>query len=941
MATMCHYISLGRVGIMTTLLVALGVPAQGALQGDPDVHDPSTLIKEGNRYWVFGTGPGLISRYSTNLIHWTAGPRVFNPLPSWVTNAAPGNNGDLWAPDIIHHNNQFHLYYCASVFGRNTSGIGLATTPTLDPANPNFGWTDQGIVVQTTSSDNYNALDPSVIKDPGGNLWLVFGSYWSGIKLIQLDPATGKRIAPNSPMYSLADYPAIEAAYIYHHNGYYYLFVNWDSCCSGVDSTYNIRVGRSASITGPYMDRNGVNMLNSGGSLFLETTGRYVGPGHMGILFDEGQFHFTYHYYDANNNGSAAFDVRPLRWDSAGWPVSTNDWSAYYSFRVGARDENGQYDGRLIGGAGTERDTSRGTVLRFSGTNQFVNLPSGVANAGAIAAWVKWDGGPAWQRIFDFGTGTNRYAMLTPAAAGGLPRFVITTSGGGGAQALDAPTALSVGVWTHLAVTLNGSRGIFYMNGLPVKTNTAMTLVPGDLHIRSNYLGKSQFPADPYFRGRLDSVRFFGRALSSTEIAVIASADPVEPETLVPRDAQWRYWDLTTNPGSTWMRPEFNDSSWPSGRAELGFGDGDETTVINSTSSRITTFFRTTFVSSNADFGGITARLRRDDGAVVWLNGQEVWRSNMPGTGTIGAATQASSSIGEMNEDLWHERSFSPWAIRHGTNVVAVEVHQFGTTSSDLSMNFELDGWQTSQVDLVPAGGVWRYLDNGVVPGSNWTAVAFDDSTWKLGVGQLGYGDGDEAAVLDFGPTPTNKFITTWFRCAFVVEDPSALSLFGLSVVRDDGLIVYLNGTEIFRNNLPIGPLTPQTLAINAIGGADENTIIKALVAAAPLLRSGTNVLAVEVHQASSDSTDLSFDLEFSAMAARPSPPELSAARAANLLRLRWPTNALGFRPWQNTNLLSTNAWQPAPGTLVRNGPWWEVSVGFSPSVRFFQLRNQ
>ena len=129
---------------------------------------------------------------------------------------------------------------------------------------------------------------------------MAFGSYWSGIYLVQLNPSTGLRISPGSPTYQLAYKSSIEASYIYRRGAYYYLFVNWGSCCSGVNSTYNIRVGRATNVTGPYLDRNGVNMVSGGGTLFLRGTGKFAGPGHMGIISENGQEWFTYHYYDTN-----------------------------------------------------------------------------------------------------------------------------------------------------------------------------------------------------------------------------------------------------------------------------------------------------------------------------------------------------------------------------------------------------------------------------------------------------------------------------------------------------------------------------------------------------------------------------------------------------------------------------------------------------------------
>jgi arabinan endo-1,5-alpha-L-arabinosidase len=284
------------------------------------VHDPSTIVKCKDEYWLFSTGRGIQSWHSRDLVQWQAGPRVFASVPAWTSEAVPGNRGSFWAPDVIHLADRFLLYYSVSTWGSKTSAIGLASNPSLDPADPDYGWTDHGIVIQTGERDDFNAIDPAVTQGLDGNLWLVFGSYWSGIKLIQLDPATGKRISPDSPVYSLAYHESIEAPFICHHEGYYYLFVNWGLCCRGVNSTYNIRIGRSADITGPYIDKDGVNMLAGGGSLLLETQGQFIGPGHAGI-FSQGDKHWlSYHYYDGSRGGRATLGMRPLQWDADGWP---------------------------------------------------------------------------------------------------------------------------------------------------------------------------------------------------------------------------------------------------------------------------------------------------------------------------------------------------------------------------------------------------------------------------------------------------------------------------------------------------------------------------------------------------------------------------------------------------------------------------------------------
>ncbi len=284
------------------------------------VHDPSTIVKCKDEYWTFATGNGIVSHRSKDLVKWADGPRVFSTSPPWITNSVPGNRGHFWAPDIVQTTHGYFLYYSVSTWGKRTSAIALARNGTLDPADANFHWSDEGIVVQTSESDNFNAIDPAVTRDELGNLWLSFGSFWSGLKLIQLDPATGKRLAPDSPVYSLAHYSAIEAPYIHSHAGYYYLFLNWDRCCRGTNSTYNIRIGRGQKITGPYLDKNGVDLLKGGGTLFLGTEAPFIGPGHAGIFSENGTNWFSCHFYDGNRRGLATLGIGQLEWTGDGWP---------------------------------------------------------------------------------------------------------------------------------------------------------------------------------------------------------------------------------------------------------------------------------------------------------------------------------------------------------------------------------------------------------------------------------------------------------------------------------------------------------------------------------------------------------------------------------------------------------------------------------------------
>jgi arabinan endo-1,5-alpha-L-arabinosidase len=242
-------------------------------------------------------------------------------MPEWVTAIVPDQRGHFWAPDVIQLKDRYLLYYSVSSFGKNTSAIALASNATLDPDDDDYRWVDHGVVIQTSKEDNYNAIDPAVIKTSSGELWMAFGSYWSGIKLIRLDTETGLRSGDDTRVYALAWNEAIEAAHLFEHDGWYYLFLNWGQCCRGIRSTYNIRVGRSRTITGPYVDRNGRQLLQRGGTLLLETDGPFIGPGHANVFRNRDEFVFHCHFYDATNRGRSRLATMDLSWGSDGWPV--------------------------------------------------------------------------------------------------------------------------------------------------------------------------------------------------------------------------------------------------------------------------------------------------------------------------------------------------------------------------------------------------------------------------------------------------------------------------------------------------------------------------------------------------------------------------------------------------------------------------------------------
>jgi len=313
------------LALLTAFLAAAPAFAQDAatklLKGELRIHDPSTIIHCGSNYWVFGTGWGVRSRDSADLVNWQAGPAVFRASPSWTTNAVPGNHGYFWAPDVVQVRDRYYLYYSVSTWGSRNSAIGLATAATTSASQTNLDWEDQGMVVRTTTNDQFNAIDPSALLDSSGRLWLAFGSYWSGIKLVQLDPATGLRPATNSTIYSLAWNEFIEAACLVQHGDFFFLFVNWGQCCRGTNSTYEIRVGRCPVATGPFLDRTGKDMLQRGGTLFLKTEGPRIGPGHAAILKEGERFWFSYHYYDGDEHGVSKLGILPLTWTGDGWPA--------------------------------------------------------------------------------------------------------------------------------------------------------------------------------------------------------------------------------------------------------------------------------------------------------------------------------------------------------------------------------------------------------------------------------------------------------------------------------------------------------------------------------------------------------------------------------------------------------------------------------------------
>lgn len=311
---------------MPSFVVSIAVFGLRLLNTQPEenavkhVHDPC-IAKEGAYYYVFSTGHGIPIRRSKDLAHWEFVGRAFQEdVPAWGKAETPKTTMP-WAPDILRYRGKWLLTYSLSSFGSNRSIIGLATNKTLDPQSKEYAWRDEGKIFESLPANHYNAIDSNLLPVGDNRLLMTFGSFWSGIKLLELNPATIKPLHNGEPL-PIAQRPfpdAIEAPFLFYRKGYYYLFVSFDFCCRGADSTYHIRVGRSRKAEGPYLDREGKPLLEGGGALLLKSNGRYAGTGHCAILQDGKRTLLVHHFYDKEDKGVPTLQIRPLLWDAEGW----------------------------------------------------------------------------------------------------------------------------------------------------------------------------------------------------------------------------------------------------------------------------------------------------------------------------------------------------------------------------------------------------------------------------------------------------------------------------------------------------------------------------------------------------------------------------------------------------------------------------------------------
>jgi arabinan endo-1,5-alpha-L-arabinosidase len=293
-------------------------PGMIRIEGDiSPVHDP-VIMASATKFYVYSTGQGLEIRESSDLRNWRRAGSVFETKPSWITTTNPTDSNMLWAPDLSYFDGKYHLYYAASSFGSNNSCIGHATSLSLDEPV----WEDKGPVICSTSTDDWNAIDPAAIVDQSGGIWLALGSFWSGLQLIQLD-SDGGRSGTYQEALATRSNTAVEAPYIIHHGDFYYLFESVDRCCQGANSDYKIMVGRATDIAGPYVDQAGNDLTTGGGTLVLAGGARWRGPGHNAVLHTATGDYNVYHSYDAaTDRAPPTLRIAELHWAADAWPTS-------------------------------------------------------------------------------------------------------------------------------------------------------------------------------------------------------------------------------------------------------------------------------------------------------------------------------------------------------------------------------------------------------------------------------------------------------------------------------------------------------------------------------------------------------------------------------------------------------------------------------------------
>lgn len=312
--------------LLTAILCALSLYAQAQPMPTDTLmtHDP-VMAYENGIYHLFATGRGIQHATSPDRKTWTLLRNgAMGKIPQWTHDSVPGFRDHVWAPDIIRYNGKWWLAYSCSTFGKNTSAIGLLSADSL---GGRIDWKDEGsLVCSRQHRDRWNAIDPNFVVGEDGQPWLTWGSFWDGIQLARLDSTmhiaqpSNQRTIARRYLDGRGNNP-VEAPFIFRHGDYYYLFVSWDLCCKGMDSSYKVVVGRSKTVAGPYLDRDGKDMAEGGGTLVIEGDKlTYEAAGHSSAYHFDGKDIFVCHGYYIARGGASILIQKEMKWDDEGWP---------------------------------------------------------------------------------------------------------------------------------------------------------------------------------------------------------------------------------------------------------------------------------------------------------------------------------------------------------------------------------------------------------------------------------------------------------------------------------------------------------------------------------------------------------------------------------------------------------------------------------------------
>lgn len=421
-----------QLPVIATVLAAATISAFG-LDGRPETHDPSTVIECSGKYYNYSTGANIPMMTSDDGWTWRQGGSVLTNLPGGrpgqeVVSHAGGNGGNnAWAPDVIKVGDNYFMYYALSGSAHRAC-VAMVYNKTLDPASPEYQWHDGGPIAWSLGDgmEELHAIDPGVFHDPtDGTLWLVYGSYFGTIRIAQLDPATGKRLREEQSQINLAN--NCEASIMIYHEGWYYLLANHGTCCAGATSTYNIRMGRSKVVTGPFLDDHGTDMNRGGGKLFLATGDGKIGAGHFGLLdLGDGVQKFSCHYEaDLDHQGASVLDIRPLMWRD-GWPLAGDNLKGgtfqMISKHAGTDLELAVQGTPLGGGRGRRGGGRRGGGGQALATNAVATTGTNAAPPPPQSVGQNWPIGNIDVRMAPYLLQSQQKWTLTPVeGVGGTP----------------------------------------------------------------------------------------------------------------------------------------------------------------------------------------------------------------------------------------------------------------------------------------------------------------------------------------------------------------------------------------------------------------------------------------------------------------------------------------------------------------------------------------